>query len=188
MRRLLSLVGLSTGALLLLAATLLDRPPVPPHSPLGPDVDITLGISGYDGDGLELEMTQGPRGPLFLQFGVNMRQGQVVLNGAGARRQLEALQDLPNWSFLSSEEGEPVRTYPFSNQLVELAEGETAIRVRYTGRDVRLLRSLRVARNTTMPPFMGRALGHDGPIQWQRGTYPIDEDGGATVPVRLLGR
>lgn len=188
MGRLLSIVTLTAAALALLASTAYDRPSVPPHVPLGDEVDLALGISGYDDGDLELELKEGPRGTLFLQFAIDARRGEAILNGAGGRRAVREMKELPNVPFLRSAEGDAVMTHPFSNQLVELEDGTTALRVRYTGRDVRLLRSLRVARTTTFPPFLGRALGHDGPIRLQRGTYPIEEDAGATIPVRLLGR
>lgn len=175
-------------ALTSVAAATLERPPVTSHTVISEAVDLEFAINGFDGKGLELELRKGPRGRLFLQFEMNARNGQATLTGAGSRGQVDEMQDLPNWPFLGRQDGAPILTHSFNNQLVELDDGENALRVRYTGADVPMLRSLQVQRNVTFPAFLGRALGHTGPIQLQRGTYPIEEDGGATVPVRLLGR
>lgn len=188
MARLFSFVVLIVGAVVLLASAASERPPVTPHTPLGDDVDITLSIQGYDGEGMELELKEGPRGgDLFLRFQIDPRQGHAVLRGAGPRKQVDEMRALPDLPFLSRG-GAPVLDHRFRNQLVETADGEVALRVQYTNSDTSLLRAVRVARNTTFPPFLSQALGHDGPIQLLRGTYPIEEDGAATIEVRLLGR
>ena len=97
------------------------------------------------------------------------------------------MRELPDLPFFERG-GAPVLDHGFRNQLVELEDGTPALRVQYTTSDTSLLRAVRVARHTTFPAFLGEALGHEGPIQLRRGTYPIEEDGAATIEVRLLGK
>ena len=191
MRRLLIPIPFLLAALLLFGWAN-DRPPVPEFTPLADPVDLAFEVNGVDGRALELGLLRGPRGRLFLQFDVGMEDGRpvVTLNGAGGRSTVKGLgrdARLPDWSFLKDRSGKPVMTHPFANQLVELPGGQPAVRMVYTGANVPLLHALKVARPVTLPPFLGKALGHDGPVQLQPGTYPVDEDAGVTIPANLLG-
>ena len=169
-----------------------ERPPVPEYTPLAEPVDLAFEVNGIDGQALELGLLRGVRGRLFLQFEVGAEGGRpvVTLNGAGGRSTVKGLgrnAELPDWSFLKDRGGKPVMTHSFANQLVELPGGQSAVRMTYTGPNVPLLHAMKVARPVTLPPFIGRALGHDGPVQFQPGTYRVDEDAGVTIPARLLG-
>lgn len=130
---------------------------------------------------------------LFLQFDVAIEDGApvVTLNGAGSRSAMAGKapgDDLPDWSFLKNSDGGTVLDFSFENQLVELEGGQQAVRMTYVGPTVPLLRTLRVSRPTTMPPFVAAALGVSGPIRLEPGDYPIDTEGAATINARLLGR
>ena len=170
-----------------------QRPPVPDYTPLGEEIDLDFSVQGIEGKQLELGLVDGAAGALFLRFEVEAEGGHpmVTLNRAGGRSSLKQLNragKLPTWPFLQSGSGESVLNFAFRNQLVELEGGKTAVRMVYTGPDVPLLSAVEVGRPTTLPPFIGAALGHDGPVQLLPGTYAIDENVGVMIRANLLGR
>jgi hypothetical protein len=192
MNKLAAVPPVFVGAALLWAAPG-PRVPVPEYEPLAEAMRLDFRVQAIEGRNLELGLRGGDaRGPLFLQFEVGTEGGATVvtLNGAGNRsagRGRAPGDDLPDWAFLTGRDGERVLDFSFENQLVELPDGQTAVRMTYVGPPVPLLRSLRVARPTTLPPFVARELGHSGPLQLEAGSYPIDTEGAATVRARLLG-
>lgn len=192
MKKLAAVPPVFVGALLLWAAPE-PRVPVPEFEPLSEAMRLDFKVQTIDGRGLELGLSGGAaRGPLFLQFEVGTEGGATVvtLNGAGNRsagRGGPPGEDLPEWSFLRGRDGNAVLNFSFENQLVELSDGQKAVRMKYVGPPVPLLRTLRVARPTTLPPFVAAELGHSGPLQLQPGSYAIDTEGAATIAARLLG-
>lgn len=193
MVKLVVLPALALGALAFVGT----RPPlapVPEYRAISEPMTLEFGISKIAGGGVELGLKGGAaRGPLFLQFDVAIEDGApvVTLNGAGSRSAMAGKapgDDLPDWSFLKNSDGGTVLDFSFENQLVELEGGQQAVRMTYVGPTVPLLRTLRVSRPTTMPPFVAAALGVSGPIRLEPGDYPIDTEGAATINARLLGR
>ncbi|HMB90812.1 MAG TPA: hypothetical protein VKP65_08190 [Rhodothermales bacterium] len=192
MRRFLLPVAIFFAALLIFG-WMSQRPPVPEFTPLGEEVKLDFEVNGIEGRHLELGLARGAKGALFMQFNVGTEKGRPVvsLNGASARSEMKKMkrgQKLPEWSFLRGQNNKTVLNFAFKNQLVELKGGKTAVRMVYAGLDVPLLDAVKVGRPTTLPPFISKSLGHEGPIQLQPGTYRVDEEAGVTIDARLLGR
>lgn len=164
------------------------------YEPLGDPLNLTFKVNKIDGSDIELAMNEERvKGPLYLQFSVSVQNGTptLTLNGAGGRSRVAGSpprENLPNWPFLKSKEGKPVLDFEFENQLVKDAQGNPALRVKYVGTSVPLIRTMIVARPSTFPPTVSSSVGADGPVQLQAGTYQVDAGSASfTIPVKVLG-
>jgi hypothetical protein len=182
-----------TAALLFLFRPVDANEPV--FHPGAKSLPLNFRVNRIDGSDLEIALQDAQvRGPLFMQFSVTMQAGSpaLVLNGSDGRSRLGGAApgaQLPNWPFLRSSDGETVLDFRFDNQIGTDDRGNPVLRIRYIGANVPLIRSLTVARPTTLPPFVSSAVGADGPIQLQRGTYQLDSRFPAfDIPIRVMGR
>jgi hypothetical protein len=188
----------SLGLILTAALVFLFRPVdanEPVFHPGAQSLPLSFRLNRIDGADLEIALQDRQvRGPLFMQFSVTVQGGSpaLVLNGSDGRSRLGGAApgaQLPDWPFLKSSDGQTVLDFHFDNQIGTDEQGNPVLRIRYTGVNVPLVRSLTVARPTTLPPFVSSAVGADGPIQLQQGTYRLDSRFPAfDIPIRVLGR
>ena len=169
---------------MLVAAFAFTRSPIPEidytYEGEGSTVAISFTVNKFSAKGLELASDKGDFAPFFMQFGVAMKGGRPVVTLTGvssesAYRGSKSTAKLPDFPFFRDDEGSPVLQFNFEGQLAKDAKGKQAMRMTYLDGRVPFVETFVVTEPQTLPADFSKAIGTKGLLQFQPGTYYLDQ-------------